>query len=945
MNYGKKGTKQELTQITSKKIRRRSGIRSSAFKVIVLCLCCAIILICCLGIGVYQGIIDNAPDINELDFTPSGVATTLYDSDGNVIQTLVKAGSNREIVEYDAIPQDLVKAFVAIEDSRFWTHNGIDLRGIARAAVNFITSGFQDMEGASTITQQLLKNVAFDGGAESNTGDLIVRKIQEQYLAIQLENRMDKTIIMQNYLNTINLGNNTLGVQSASQRYFGKNVSELTLSECAVIASITQNPYYWDPIRFPEHNEERRATVLDYMEEQGLINSEEKQEALADTEDVYARIADVNNSLQQKNNIYSYFTDTVIGVLMDDLQDAGYSQTEAHNLIYSGGLDVITTLDSDIQAIVDEETNNIDNYTNDYLGASGHSLIHYAISSYQLSVTHTDGTTEHFSEGHVKLWYQSEDGAGADAEFLFDTEEDAETCIENYKEWLLKTGDQVLGENISITLQPQTSFVLMEQGTGYVRAISGGRGEKTNSLSLNRATDTLRQPGSTFKVLADFAPALDISGATLATVQYDAPYTVNDKTINNYWDPSRVWPDGYVGYANIRHGIVYSMNVIATKTFMNIVSPQLGYQYLLSFGFTSLVEQKVDESGNVYSDINPTLCLGGLTDGVSNLELTAAFATIANKGIYTEPVFYTKVYDRNGKLILDNTPQSRTVLKESTAFLLTDAMAESTEGPGHVLYDTAIEANSYMCSIPGMSVAGKSGTTTNNNDSWFVGYTPYYTAGIWMGFDNNGEIVGGAVIRDIWQKIMTRVHEGLSDPGFGQPPEGITTAIICAKSGKLALEGVCNNDPRGDMTYEEYFAKDTAPTEYCDCHIALTYCNETGTELLATETCPEDHLVTKVYMVIRDSDKASSLGTDETSDPETANNGTIGAEESTEETLPDGLLNSAPDNFSEDETEAEPPLNEFANLIFEAGESHTFTADEKYTIPQDAVTDYCWVQR
>lgn len=945
MNYGNKGTKQELTRITSKKIRRRSGIRSSAFKVIVLILCCSIILLCCLGIGVYQGIIDNAPDIEELDFTPSGVATTLYDSDGNVIQTLVKAGSNREIVEYDAIPQDLVNAFIAIEDARFWTHNGIDLRGIARAAANFVTSGFKDMEGASTITQQLLKNVAFDGGAESNLGDMVVRKIQEQYLAVQLDDIMDKTIILQNYLNTINLGNNTLGVQSASQRYFGKNVGDLTLSECAVIASITQNPYYWDPIRFPEHNEERRAVVLNYMEEQGLITSEEKQEALADTEDVYARIADVNNSIQQKSNIYTYFTDTVIGVLMDDLQDAGYSQTEAHNLIYSGGLDVITTLDSDIQAIVDEEINNLDNYTNDYLGASGNSLIHYAISSYQLSVTHSDGTTEHFSEGHVKLWYLSEDGAGSNAEFLFDSEEEAESCIEKYKEWLLTSTDKVIGENISITLQPQTSFVLMEQGTGYVRAISGGRGEKTNSLSLNRATDTLRQPGSTFKVLSDFAPALDISGATLATVQYDSPYTVNEKTINNYWDPSRVWPDGYVGYANIRHGIVYSMNVIATKTFMNIVSPQLGYQYLLSFGFTSLVEQKVDAAGNVYSDITPTLCLGGLTDGVSNLELTAAFATIANKGIYTEPIFYTKVYDRNGKLILDNTPQSRTVLKESTAFLLTDAMAESTEGPGHVLYDTAIEANSYMCSIPGMSAAGKSGTTTNNNDSWFVGYTPYYTAGIWMGYDNNGEITGGAVIRDIWQKIMARVHEGLSDPGFGDAPEGMTKVLICAKSGKLALDGVCCNDPRGDMTYEEYFAKDTAPTEYCDCHIALTFCNETGTELLATETCPAEHLITRVYMVIRDTDKVSSADNNDTDESANGESTSDGADGSTEETMPDGLMETTPDEDESYEEDGRTPLSEFANLIFEADESHVFTADEKYTIPKDAVLNYCWVQR
>ena len=437
MNYGSKGTKQELIRITSKKIRRRSGFRSTAFKLVVLGICCAIILIASLGIGVYRGIIDNAPKIDALDFSPTNVASSLYDNKGNLIQTLVEAGSNREIVEYEAIPKNLINAFIAIEDSRFWTHNGVDLRGIARAAYNFIASGFKDTEGASTITQQLLKNAVFDGGAESNNGDLIVRKIQEQYLAIQLENQMDKTIILQNYLNTINLGSNSLGVQSASQRYFGKNVSDLTLSECAVIAAITQNPYRWNPIRFPENNAERRSTVLDYMEEQGMISAREKAEALADTEDVYARIADVNNAIQEKNNIYTYFTDTVIGELMEDLQSAGYSQTEAHNLIYSSGLQVFTTLDSDYQRIVDEEINNVENYVNEYLGANDGMLIHYAISSYQLSVSRADKSTQHFSEGHVKLWYQSEDGAGEDAPFLFDSEEEARACIEAYKELVL----------------------------------------------------------------------------------------------------------------------------------------------------------------------------------------------------------------------------------------------------------------------------------------------------------------------------------------------------------------------------------------------------------------------------------------------------------------------------------------------------------------------------
>ncbi len=917
MNYGSKGTRRELIKITSKKIRRKTGISSNVFNLSVISICCVAILVFSLALGVYRGIIDSAPNIEDLEFSPTGVATTILDSEGNVIQTLIKSGSNREIVEYDQIPRDLVDAFVAIEDERFWDHNGIDSRGILRAAFRAITSGFKDTEGASTITQQLLKNAVFDGGAESNLGDMLIRKLQEQHLAVQLENQMDKTIIMQNYLNTINLGSNTLGVQSAAQRYFDKDVSDLTLSECAVIAAITQNPYYLNPITYPEDNAKRRSTILDYMEEQGKITSEEKKEALED--DVYTRIAEVNAAIVETSNVYSYFTDTIIRIMIDDLQNkAGYSEADAYNLLYSGGLTIETTLNSSMQAIVDEEINNIDNYINqDYYGSPGNLLLRYGIDSYQLSITRADGTTEHFMEGHVKLWYLNE-GGGTNTDFLFDSEEDAEQCIEDFKKSLLKNGDKVIGENLNVLIQPQTSFVLMDHNTGHVLAISGGRGEKTHSLSLNRATDTLRQPGSTFKVLADFAPALDISGATLATTAYDAPYAVNNKQINNYWAPSLVWPDGYVGYSTIRQAIVYSMNVVSTKIFMDVVQPQLGYQYLLNFGFTSLVENRVSSDGKVYTDLTPALCLGGLTDGVSNLELTAAYATIANRGIYTEPIFYTRVLDRNGKIIIDNTPESHTVLKESTAFLLTDAMKESI-GVSN-LFNTGIASGSYVCEIPGMSVAGKTGTASDNNDSWFAGYTPYYTAGIWMGYDNNGELSSAAISRLIWQKIMARIHEGLSDPGFGDAPEGVTTALICKKSGKLAIEGVCNQDPRCvanskcEMVYTEYFAKDTAPTEYCDCHIALNFCTATGKELLATEHCAEDDLITKVYMVIRDKDKLP-VQENETGP------GTDSTVENTTESIPNNNSSILGDDAVRD-----------PNIL---------TADEKYTVPEDVLENEC----
>lgn len=826
MNYGAEGTKSQISSLTSKKKKNKKKAAVFSFKIFLTVCMCILAAVTCLGAGMLNGILNNAPDIETIDFSPSNTATTIYDTDGNVIETLVTAGSNRKVVEYSQIPQDLIDAFVAIEDSRFWTHKGVDLKGIARAVYSGITNKSLD-EGASTITQQLIKNVVFDGGAESSLGARIERKIQEQYLAIQLEKITDKTIIMQDYLNTINLGSNTLGVEAASERYFNKPVTELTLSECAVIASITQNPSRYNPVTHPEYNKERRAIVLDYMEEQGYISEAEKTEALADTEAVYERIAAVNEQLKADDNIYSYFVDALITDVIEDLMDEGYSESDAYNMLYSSGLQIFSTQDSDIQKIVDEEINNPENYG---------SMVYYSFT-YNLTITHSDGTASTYNEADIKTYLQ---GQQATAKLIFNNEEEIHSCIEEFKSYVMSEDDEITNEILYTNLQPQASFVIMDQSTGYVSAISGGRGEKPASLSLNRATGTKRQPGSTFKVLTAFAPALDACNGTLASVYYDEAYTIGDKNFSNWWS------SGYVGYANIRQGITYSMNIIALKTLNETVTPQLGFEYAKNFGITSLVENETDADGIVHTDIGPSLCLGGLTNGVTNLELTAAYASIANHGVYTEPVFYTKILDSTGRILINNEPETHTVLKESTAFLLTDAMQDVVEES--TLYDTGIGSTSAACRINGMSTAGKSGTTTNNNDVWFTGYSPYYTASIWEGYDANYTIEEPSNIKGIWKKIMDRVHEGLEDKGFGPVPSGIEQAVICSKCGQLAITDVCSNDPRGDMTYTEYFAKGTAPTEYCTCHKSVEIC--TVSNLAASEYCPKSLITNKVYMVL-----------------------------------------------------------------------------------------------
>ena len=872
MNYGKNEVARKLQRSSSKTQKVASKLVLWLVKLVLVLFTVGIILSVSLGYGIFKGIIDAAPEIDVASIEPSGYATMVYDSKGNLTETLVKSGSNRLEATYEELPQCLIDAFVAIEDSRFWSHHGVDLRSMIRAAVGILTNN--PAGGGSTLTQQLIKNNIFAGGNEDSFGEKLERKLQEQYLAIQLEKIMDKEIILKNYLNTINLGNNTLGVKSAAKRYFGKDVSDLTLSEATVIAGITQNPTKYNPLseKGQKNNEEKRRVILQYMYEQGKISKEDQEEALAD--DVYSRIQNVDLVAQESQNPYSYFTDELTEQVMTALQEKlGYTESQASNLLYAGGLSIYTTQDPDLQAIVDEEVNNPDNYD----------VVYYSVD-YRLSIQHEDETVTNYSDETMKTYYRTDLGQTS-YDGLFKTKEEADAAIAAYKSAMTKEGDTVLGEVVYYILQPQVSFVLMDQHTGYVKAVNGGRGTKEISLSLNRATNTLRQPGSTFKVLTAFAPALDTCGATLSTVYYDAPYTVGQKTFRNWYAKK-----GYMGYSTIRDGIVYSMNIVAVRCMMETVTPQLGVEYARNFGITSLTE----------TDYNAATALGGITKGVSNLELTGAYAAIANGGIYTKPVFFTKILDHNGKVLLENEPQTKRVLKDSTAFLLTDALAESMESsrmyasPGVSLNSTSVPAN-----IPGMSNAGKSGTTTSNVDIWFVGYTPYYTAGIWSGCDDNQKIsaIGSSTSyhKRIWKQIMARAHEGLADTGF-PVPDSIETASVCRKSGMLPNPGVCEADLRGSAVYTEYFAKGTVPTQVCDHHVAITVCGESGG--LPTEFCPLESRHSRTVLV---TPEGESGGTD---DSRYAMPGPCTVHTQSAVVLPSENETAAPDNETVPETTA-----------------------------------------
>ena len=654
----------------------------------------------------------RAPSINVLDAMPHGYRSNVLDRDGNVVLTLSGEASNRVYVKLSEVPESLQEAVVAIEDERFYEHFGIDPKGIMRALYKGITEG-NFSEGASTITQQLLKNNVFtDWMNETTFLDKVQRKIQEQYLAIALEMHVDKAWILENYLNTINLGGGNWGVETAAKYYFDKDVSDLTLSESAVIAGITRNPTRYNPITNPEANAERRDYILDKMLELGFITQEERDEAAGD--DVYARISEVSTN-GGSQEIMTYFEDAMIYSVLHDIMSATRcSEEKAWDLIYRGGLTICSTEDSRMQELAGEVINNPDYYTSD----------------------------------------------------------------------------------------EQASLVLMDTETGQVRALIGGRGEKNANLLLNRATSMVRQPGSTIKVIGEYAAALDSGAMTLGTVIADSPCTYSDGTEVHNFDGA------YKGNITVQTAIAQSRNIVALKCFNQIGMDPI-WNMIGKFGITTLTENDKVEA----------LALGGTYGGVTNLEMTAAYASIARGGQYTEPILYTKILDHDGNVLIEKKQTTRRVISENTAKLLTSALEDA------MLSGTGVEANFESDAV--IDLAGKSGTTTDIRDAWFIGYSPSLTCGVWGGFDDNRTQESSTYVKYIWKDVMAGAHtEGVAEEF--ETGTNIEEVEICTKCGKRAVKGLCENAIHGDGTETVCFASGTAPTEKCDCHVMVAICAESG---------------------------------------------------------------------------------------------------------------------
>lgn len=806
--------------------------------------------------GGYLGIISRSPDIDGVfdsnkDFEK--YSSFIFYKDGEKMDIeLSSAGANRVKADINTIPLAVRNCFVAMEDERFYQHSGIDVRGIFRAAYSVLEERSLDY-GASTITQQLLKNQIFSGGKEKSAIDKILRKVQEQYLAVQLEYRLDKDTILEYYLNTINLGNGAYGIEKAAQVYFGKSASELTISEAAVLAPIAWSPTFANPLKDQDKNSRRRKDCLKNLYENNFCTEEEYREALADSEDVYARIQMQNQQTLESGSVYnSYFVDEMIKQIIADLKAAGYSTSDANTLLYSGGLQIYSTQDKAIQAVMDSYFIDESNFP-----AIGKGSYYQLAERYALSLVGLSGAASHY---HLKdfinyyasfqdtkgiYYHENKNRRVGISEYTLDRD-DLEAKLDDFVEAKKKEfrsahpGEEFsVQESREITLQPQCAMVIMDQKTGEVLAQYGGRGVKVGNRVLDRATGAYRQAGSTFKVLASFLPALDAAGFTLASTFDDSYYTYpgSTKAVNN-------WYSGYFeGLQPIRTGIYNSLNIVAVRC-IEQVGTRTAVDYLLKLGF-----KKIDTDGSDgKSDYNAAIALGGLTNGCTVLEMTAAYAAIANEGIYVEPRYYSYVLDHDGKVLLNNEMHFTQVMKTSTAYLLTNAMVDTTT------IGTGTKSRFQKLKIP---VAGKTGTAHDNVDLWFAGFTPYYCAAIWSGFDNNFSQTDTNYYRVLWRNIMENVHalKGCEAKQFTKP-NSIVSASICTKCGKLAVPGVCDKTADESCMKTEIFAKGTVPSDKCDCHEAVLMCKDSDHR--ASDHCP--HTETRIFLLKEETDISKEHG-------------------------------------------------------------------------------------
>lgn len=750
VNSGRKPTRRPKTNSmrnrnTENKANNPKGKtkkKNTKAKKIIIGVIISLFLIILIGGGILAGIIFGIFSKEKVDLSllrASSENTVILDSDGNVIATLA-ANEIRDSVKLSEMPKYLPNAFVAIEDERFYDHQGVDIKRTAAATFNYLLHKGNSSFGGSTITQQLVKNITKEDERDAT------RKIKEMARAYNLEKDLPKDEILELYLNLIFLGEKAYGVEVASKLYFNKSVRELDLAQCAFLAGINHSPNAYKPFSEDEQMKQkvktRTKTVLNKMKDLGKITKEEYDAAIAEVEAGLPFQRGVINA-----NNYSYHTDAMIEQILKQLQEEkGLERGAAELYLYNGGLTIYSTQVTSIQTAMETEVKQDK----------------YIIKSRSTKLKDENGN---------------------------ETDQYATS---------------------------QAAMVMIDHSNGYVVATVGGTGEKT-PMGLNRATQSVRQTGSSMKPLAVIAPSIDAGLITAATVVDDIPTNFGGYAPHNA-------SGGYLGLINVRKIIEVSEN-IPEVVMMQKLTPQKSIEFLKKLGITSLVTSKDNPEHN---DENLSLALGGLTKGISPLEMAAGYATIANNGVYIEPTFYTKIVDSSGNIVLEPKQEKRTVMSADSAYIVQTILKEPVIGAN---------GTAGICGISGMDVGAKTGTTNDDYDRWLCGFTPYYAGAAWFGYDKVEKVrFSGNPAARIWASVMKQAHSGLEGKRFTKTGN-IVTAQVCRDSGLLATE-LCAQDPRGSRVFTEMFVKGTVPTESCTCHVKVNVCVGTdGVTRIATEHC------------------------------------------------------------------------------------------------------------
>lgn len=633
------------------------------FGTILLVLLLAGLIFACIFALYVKSCLTPELDVSLNDYKLNESSTIWYADAAGEWQKLVSltGNENRVWVDYAKIPEYMEQAVVAIEDKRFYEHKGVDWYRTAGAFIEMFAT-MQNSYGGSTVTQQLIKNLT------GNDEITVQRKLSEIFGALELEKKYDKKEIMEWYLNAVYFGEGCYGVQTAARTYFNKDISELSLAECAAIAGITNKPTYYDPFYNEENNKERQETILREMYNQGYIDYDEYQSA-CEEELVFTKSAGEEYTQQ----IYTYYEETVIDDVIRDLMELkGISESAARTLVFNGGYQIYCCLDSSIQSYVD------------------------TIYQDRANIPYTSGTQ-----------------------------------------------------------QLQSAIVIMDPYDGSIVALCGGVGPKNINFGLNRATGTKRSPGSSFKPIASYGPATELGYITPKTIVYDS----NSITLHGTnWYPSNDGGGNY-GVMTIFQALQYSLNTVAAQI-VDLIGPETSYNYLINkLGVTSLVPEDCDYA---------PMALGQLTNGITVREMAQAYCSFVNDGVFTYSRTYSLVTDKEGNTVIDNQPITVRAFSENTAHIMTYMMENAVEN------GTGTEAN-----LSNMPVAGKTGTSGDYKDRWFVGCTPYYVAAVWTGYDTPARIyVSGNPAAQLWHNVMQPVHSALEYKSFTYPYIGENTGVF-----------------------------------------------------------------------------------------------------------------------------------------------------------------------